>query len=141
MRIGSVRYLADIDPETGKIEFTELVLRSIQNRKKYEGHEWFGGPRKVCYWIVKHKGVTWVKRSKSHGDWGWADSIPKWLRYSALADSKQPGSPTKKGALRKILADCRRFRKDWGDTDPEYPDELPYSEQIKRIQRALARTQ
>lgn len=139
MKPGAVRYLASICEETGRIEITELVLRSSQMRRKFNGIVWYGGPRRVNYWVAKHKGLTWVKRSKSHGDWGWADSIPEWLRYTVLADKDQPGRPTKKGALLKLLASTRKLKKRYGDHDPEFPDELPYSEQIKKIQTAIKR--
>jgi hypothetical protein len=138
MRIGDVRYTASIDDESGKIEFTELVLRTMQMRDKFHGIKWINGPKMVCYWVVKEKGLTWVKLSKSHFDWGWAKSIPSYLRRDHLVDNAPPGRPSKKGALLKLLADQRKSLKFHGDEiDPDYPNDLTYAAKIKKIQTSI----
>lgn len=69
----------------GTAEWNEWVLRSIrycypktvraETRKNY-GSRW-------AYFTRKLKDVTWVKKSKKHGDWGWAENAPDWCKAKA----------------------------------------------------------
>lgn len=132
-----MRYTADI--YEGKLEFQEWVLRSTSRRRVYMGLE-LRPPARVNYWVQKIKGVTWVKRSKAHFDWGFAQNIPEIYRRARLATSDQIGRPTKLGALLKFRAHTNVMLKKYGpDPDPDFPGEDGYGSELKTIDRAIAR--
>lgn len=135
---GAVRWTADTDYETGRIEYSEIVLQSQQRRRKMSGATWYGEPRLCNYWIVKNC-FSWGRLSPRQGDYGWLPSIPNWCRRTRWAHLAQPGAASKAGALRDLAAGLRRSQKVWGDSDPDEPNELPYSELIKRVERARKR--
>ena len=62
-KVGQELYWCYFDEETGKCELDTHKVRTIR-----------GG---MVYVIEFVKGVTWVKRSRKHFDWGWADNIPR----------------------------------------------------------------
>lgn len=137
MKVGDTRYTASI--WDGRIEYDEWVLRSIQRRKRYAGMRWIEPPL-VFYWVNKIKGVTWVKRSKSHGDWGFAKSIPPEFRRAHLESNKPIGRPSKLGALKALRAEVNGLLKTYGaGIDPEFPDDEPYDVQLTKIDRAITR--
>lgn len=137
MKVGDERFVASIFE--GKIEIDLWVLRSIQHRKKYCGMTW-AEPPKVCYWVLKLKGITWVKRSKKHHDWGWADSIHSAFRRDHLFRSAPPFPASKIGALRQLRADTNRMLKAYGpDADPECPGDIGPAAELKIIDRAIKR--
>ncbi len=101
----------------GKIDFEEWIVRSIQNRTfKPMTFRLVGTPLKtvVAYMVHKLKGVTWVKRSKRHFDWGWALNIPPsfrlkfYLDEDGLADGWKMPYTTKLQAARA----CLQFEKE-----------------------------
>jgi len=67
----------------GKVDWNEWVLRSIQNRSisKYVKTK-----VRTAYFVLKEDGVTWVKKSKKHFDYGWAANIPEEYRKSQHLD-------------------------------------------------------
>lgn len=135
-KVGDVRYHCDINHDTGKIEFDEYVLRTI--RKRYIGSK-FRKPRLSItygYWICKLKGITWVKRSKAHGDWGWADNIGPLFRERAPLD-KPPYFATKRGALRAQRAQIVRWHNRYGDHNDD--GELTYTQVIAKLDAAIKR--
>lgn len=64
----------------GKVDFQEWIVRSIQNRTVKSSILAFEHKRLVAYFTCKEKGLTWVKRSKKHFDWGWDKNIPRECR-------------------------------------------------------------
>jgi hypothetical protein len=109
---GDVRYLCYCNAEDNfKITFNTMVCRSI-----------IGG---YSYWIHKIQGITWVKLSSKHGDWGWdpnLDSIWRtkcWMRNPL---SNHGFGTTKLAAARLMLAAERSTLKmvpKWTDTSEE----------------------
>jgi hypothetical protein len=72
----------------GKTTKQEWLLRTVRLRKS-AGREYI-----VLYYVAKINGVTWVKRSKKHGDFGWATIIPRHSRkrvYIHRASELKPG--------------------------------------------------
>lgn len=105
MHKGSIRYRAWIEGDTGKIYFEEWVLRTKQMRKCRTLY-WLP-PREKHYWVQKIKGLTWVKQSNKHFDWGWSKNIPAQCRHTENFSNKLnkvsiPFSATKAGALRDL---------------------------------------
>ena len=71
---GQTLWSVYFDIETGKCELWEYVVRTIR--------------RPWVYAIIKQNGVTWVKKSRKIGDFGWAYPIPSWYRQRTKYGSK-----------------------------------------------------
>lgn len=59
------------EDDAGKLfgfHLVEWVVRSVRSGRIFA--------------TLKEPGVTWVKQSKKHFDWGWAKSIPRYCRES-----------------------------------------------------------
>ncbi|GEM_PF-5871865 len=87
-KIGETLWLCTLDDETGRpSSYDQFVVRTKRGGKFFA--------------VLKEKGLTWVKKSKRHGDWGWDDSIPDYCRYSCKVGEKFEGlERTKPHALR-----------------------------------------
>lgn len=141
-KVGDVRWSAWIDDVTGKIEFEEWVCRTVRRRKssvRALGLEL----RPTAFWVQRIKGLTWVKLSTKHFDWGFCKYIPDYLRVERDVNDP-PYSTTKKGALRALAAETRwRIKRYGADTDQGIDEDgnqlLTNGEQLKRIVTAQKR--
>ncbi len=91
-KVGQALYRCSIDDD-GKVELTTWIIRSIRKGRAFatEKNEW-----------------TWKKLSKKNGDWGWAKTIPSWLKQSFVGDPDNASLyTTKLAAIRKELRDIR----------------------------------
>jgi hypothetical protein len=126
-KIGTKRYTALV--WEGKVEIYVHVLRTIRGRYGY---------------MIQHiHGLTWIKKSKKHGDWGYADNMPEYRTKFPLS-SGLPYSPTKLSALRDALKWTKVFAKEDGlDELTEVGDgaQTTYREEIKILETAIKREQ
>jgi hypothetical protein len=89
--IGMILYTVLADDETGTARMEEWMVRTIRGGKVYA--------------IWKNE-FTYVKRSKVHGDWGWAKSIPQiYRRKWSKLQMPQCLHFTKQEAWNNALAD------------------------------------
>jgi hypothetical protein len=65
-KVGQKLYTVCSDEETGKSVLDTYIVRTIRRGRVYA--------------TLFEKGLTWVKRSSKHGDFGWAQNIPSWCR-------------------------------------------------------------
>lgn len=65
----------------GEVSFEDWFVRSIQNRTRMKNTA-YQYKRTIVYMVRNIKGVTWIKRSKKHFDWGWDKYIPEWCRLN-----------------------------------------------------------
>lgn len=66
-KVGRI-YFACTAKENGGVEMDEWHVRTVKAGKATA--------------ILKIQGITWVKLSTKHFDWGWAKSIPSWMRWT-----------------------------------------------------------
>lgn len=97
-QVGHFYWNAWHDDATGKVEIDEYGLRSIRQN--------------TAYFTLKSNGVTWGKRSKTHGDFGWLDPVPRWTRTPVRIGGEQIRrfAKTKAAALRAAIAAERKTR-------------------------------
>lgn len=121
-KIGTKRYTASFHE---KLEFDTWVFRS---KRKNWG-----------YMVLHIPGITWVKKSKSHGDWGYAKNVPDWCRRRFILRDGLPYHASHRGAVAEVIADIRQDIKNYGadycedyegTEDPEPPLSI-------KLQRAL----
>lgn len=94
-KVGQVLYSVSYDTEKSKFYSEEWHVRTIR-----------GGQVTA---IMKDE-FTWVKLSKTHGDWGWAKSIPPLWRET-WAEGTTPGrgiAPTRLGAWKAVRKELAR---------------------------------
>ncbi|WDX79850.1 hypothetical protein PQP94_24080 (plasmid) [Salmonella enterica subsp. enterica serovar Typhimurium] len=75
IRKGAVLYAAlyyIFDDDKAKVEVTEWIVRSIQKRRNSTSDQ------RYVNLAQKLDGITWGKRSRKNGDFGWLPSIPSW---------------------------------------------------------------
>ena len=75
IRKGAVLYAAVYyisDDDKAKVEVTEWIVRSIQKRRNSTSAQ------RYVNLAQKLDGITWGKRSRKNGDFGWLPSIPSW---------------------------------------------------------------
>lgn len=144
MKIGDVRFSARIDEETGKIEYSKYVLRSIQNRLSVPGRS--SHRTKYTYWVTHIHGITWVKQSTRHGDWGYCKDLPTYYKTKRMFSMGAPYSASKAGALMALKKSKKDHLKRFGEwqDDEDYEEEdgyveLTMAEQIKKISAAQKR--
>jgi len=110
----------------GKVDCQEWVCRSIRRPKK----EWWHRepPKQRAHFIEKIKDVTWVRKSKKVGDYGWATKIDYWLRRSIAIDEhvKSIGMYTTKlqaarAALKEAEEDLKKGYKYQRDGYRDWP--------------------
>ncbi len=70
MLYAAVYYISDDDK--AKVEVTEWIVRSIQKRRNSTSAQ------RYVNLAQKLDGITWGKRSRKNGDFGWLPSIPSW---------------------------------------------------------------
>ena len=131
LKVGIVVYSVYFDEEYG-IDLSEHRLRTI--RKNKQGIL-------TAYFIKYVKGITWVKKSKKHGDWGWADNIEHWYRDSIMLNVyEKNGLPhhmsfTKSGAFKKAIQKCEGYIKDMKNDKDGYWDDGDLESEMKMLTR------
>ena len=86
-KIGQKLYCIDFDTDSGKCSTSVYIVRTIR-----------GG---FIYAIFKLKDVTWGKKSKKNGDFGWLDPIESiWREKTILGNKFNSIHTTKKQAWR-----------------------------------------
>ncbi len=124
-KIGTKRYTALV--WQGKVEIAVHVLRTIRGRYGY---------------MIQHvHGVTWIKKSKKHGDWGYANNTPEYRTKFPLS-SGLPYFPTRLSALRDALKWAKVFAKEDGlDELTEIGDDAQttYRQEIRILETAIKR--
>ena len=113
LKKGTVRYSAWANDETGRIEYSEWVLRSIQNRNG----------RLNAYWVEKINGLTWGKLSTKNGHFGFLNNIPKGCR-STYSVNYLPYSATKLGALKECINNLKATIKKYGEDEKGWEDSV-----------------
>lgn len=124
MKLGSKRYSAYF---FDTLEVEEWVLRTKRGG--------FG------YLVLHVKGLTWVKLSNKHKDWGFAKNVPKYCRRKFALDSGCiPMSATKIGALSVLISELRKEAKIYGlDYVEDYSGEEEPDPAIRlKLSRAIA---
>lgn len=108
-KVGQELYWVFFDDEDGKCELVIYKVRTIR-----------GG---VVYAVEFIKGTTWVKKSRKHFDWGWADNIPGRCRSRCgQGDKFTLLHTTKRQAYHEEMMSVRKWlvRKDeWELSDDE----------------------
>ncbi|WP_298983388.1 hypothetical protein [uncultured Roseibium sp.] len=102
VRVGDQYWHAYYNEDADKIEWCDYRVRTIR-----------GG---YVYAIQKVDNITWGKRSKKHGDFGWLKSIPSYCRERWRVGEKSDYlSKTKSAALRNALSFLRKWegREEW----------------------------
>ena len=117
MKLGSVRYEAYF---LDKIYIDEWVYRS--KRGSYG------------YMIMKIKGVTWIKLSKRHGDFGIPSKVPSWCRQRFHLERGLPYSPTKVGSVKKLASQLRAEIRVYGEDFVEEEGEPTLGVKLKKTQ-------
>lgn len=99
------------EPETVKI--SEHVLRTV--RRPARGYLDREALAKRAHFVKKIPGVTWVKKSKKHYDYGWVKSISQWHKTWFMVGKESDGyfhnftfSNTIAGAIRQQMAVIRK---------------------------------
>lgn len=123
MKIGTVLYELSVNEPDGSLEWAEWIVRTIRGR-------W-------CYATVKVPGLTWGKRSKRHGDFGWLDPTPpfcrrKWLAVNPLRPLGGL-STTRRAAVVEAIATQKKY----GD-DSDY-EGITNAAVIAKLEAALRR--
>ena len=127
-KVGQILFQAwtDVDPDTNRLSggINEYQVRTIKG-----GH---------VYAIQKEKGVTWVKRSKKHFDWGWSDNIPYYYRKNWKVDeAPRDVYTTIRGAWVAHLKTMRWWEERWKNRGEDLTDvrrEILYTQyQIKAL--------
>lgn len=92
IRKGAVLYAALYyisDDDKAKVEVTEWIVRSIQKRRNSTSDQ------RYVNLAQKLDGITWGKRSRKNGDFGWLPSIPSWClkQFREGGELNRPGNP------------------------------------------------
>ncbi len=89
----------------------------------------------TVYFIQKINGITWGKRSRTTGDYGWEETIEPMFRASRTLDEcKENGPPkglktTKLQAYNHAIRSCEKEIKQYERDEPE---DVEYLGQLKR---------
>ena len=75
-------------------------------------------PDRVFFIMVN--AATWVKRSKKHGDFGWAKNISRWEKHKENKGERSLFTKTKKQALGEAIRLLRDSAQYHGGMDAEY---------------------
>lgn len=120
---GTVRYQAHYFGDKPEIE--EWVYRSKRNDSGYM--------------VNKIPNITWVKKSRKHFDYGWADNIPHYCRWRFPLSMGLPFSASKAGAMKKLITDLRKQVAQYGadyietwDDDPDMEPEEALGIKLKK---------
>lgn len=128
-KVGEFYWYAWYDDEDHKIIIDEYGLRSIR--------------QSIAHFTVKYDGITWGKRSKKHGDYGWLPTIPRWCRSPALltGSSINRYAKTKASAIRSALAEARRMQREHKKNPELYGDHTAeisaYEKRLKSLKARL----
>lgn len=99
---GQILYDANVsaDEDTGRLRgsLDEYEIRTIRGNKVYS--------------TKKIVGITWIKKSKKHFDYGWASSIDPVFRRMIRKDDNTPAlGTTKRGAWVACKRSCKAIHK------------------------------
>ena len=128
LKVGMSLWCAD--PEDG-ISIDKYVIRSIKRPARKLYHWTRNSPNtmgKRAHLIAKIDGLTWGKRSKTNGDYGWLTSIPNYCRFKIdLERYEKSGLPhnlsfTKSGAYHIALVHAKNTLKEY-QADPSPDDD------------------
>ena len=116
IKVGTILWEIWAEDDTGKINTSEYVVRSIRKGR-------VNATLKASW--------TWGKRSKKHGDFGWLDPIsPEWRKSWPVEDSPAGTlATTRKTALIRAIA----LHKKYGD-----PSDYSDPEMFERITKTLS---
>lgn len=122
MKVGDAYFSAWVND--GRVEIDERVLRTIRGEH--------------AFFVKKIDGLTWGKRSKKTGDYGWLDPLPVWARDKVrVVDGAPRGyGKSKSAAIRLELADRRKARARH-KADAEIVEEI--DGEIRALERRLSR--
>jgi len=115
----------------GKVEMEEWILRTIRRPKRERWHSSQCPPEKRAYFVQKVPGLTWVKKSKKHFDYGWAKNILSYYRrevrlgkgelpyglYTTKLQAARAELKDTKAKLNGALRDERDGYRDWTSED------------------------
>lgn len=112
-RVGQTLYQI-LHEDDGKPTVEEWIVRTVR------------GDKATAIW--KLAGITWGKRSKKHGDFGWLDPLPAWTRQTWRIEGTGPLGlrTTKKAAVAEALKNAE-------------PDDFDTPEQFERYVAGLKR--
>ncbi|WP_027859755.1 hypothetical protein [Marinobacterium jannaschii] len=154
IKIGLVFYSVDayFDPEKNSTttEVSEWYVRSIRALRgtiSRHGIKFRGGfqPRKYVN-LTRKNAYTWVKKSRQHGDFGWASSISKYDRQQfrlgdehlpfGLYTTKLQAAKHERSALKNLLQDSEK----WIANNPDADQVLIAEEkrEVHGLQKSLA---
>ena len=92
--------------------------------------------------VVRFDRSTWVKKSKRHGDYGWADNISSMDRDRVSMTEGLGAScfgVTRVSAVRKALKTTLKIKKRMRELYPDTVDPADYDADIKALRRCLKR--
>lgn len=156
MKVGLVLYRvkAFTDEEDGNtsIDVEQWIVRSIKKKRGSQTRYGFAlstssyNQQRFVYLTQKLKDVTWGKRSRRHGDFGWLKSIPARCRKSfPEGDDLPTGFYTTqfsafKSAIAQKQAEIKRYKQWEGEKDcePGYWDDC-IAEAEKEVRLLKAR--
>lgn len=126
-KIGVKRYSAYVDGN--RVEVDTHVLRTVRGR-------W-------GYMVVHIPGITWIKKSKKHGDWGYAKNVYPAYRRKFMWDRGLPYHPTKKAAVRALWSEVQQAVKDFGHDENIFLDpadgHVTFGEEAEIVRRKCVR--
>jgi hypothetical protein len=102
--------------EDGKCEMETHIITTIQNRKR---SQYLDGTHQYVYAVQYIHGITWIKLSKKHGDFGWAKDVNL---YRSFAVEGKPFSSLHTTKRQAWLAAKKQVLRYIGYHDDEYPE-------------------
>lgn len=124
LRQGASYWYAWFDEEAAKVSVDRCVCRTVRKDR--------------AYLTEVIDGVTWGKRSKKTGDYGWLDPIPTWARSMVVqgSESARRYATTKAAAIRAAIATERKNREHYkGSAEIVAECDVVIAALTKRLQR------
>lgn len=120
-------YISDYNK--AKVEVAEFIVRSIQKKRNSSLHDRFVNLAR------KLDGVTWGKRSRTNGDFGWLPAIPSWCLKQFREGNDLPFGlyTTKLAALKFAKLSLSESIKDYKNDLKDAKDNQDFSEISKEI--------
>lgn len=134
LKKGDVCFRAELSGT--KVEFREYILRTIQTRA---GRYSWEKPETWGYWWCKVPGLSWGKRSKKHGDYGWLKNADPICRVKHRLQDGRPYGATKAGAIREEIAAIRELIREYGPDCDLDEEGVTLDQQLKAALRVQAR--
>ena len=135
---------SEADEEEGEkehVSIDEYVLRCVRRSFCRAGFSKFELGT-YAHFTLKLKGLTWVKRSTKHHDWGFDKNCPSWCKRPVRVGEKNTCdlSPTIVGAIRVELASIRKYEQYSNSTYAMRRATKKYKEQaIRKLTQKLNR--